>query len=128
MKIVKQILLATLLAVSLVACKKDKVSANGIAGTWEGKWGDVGQTPANFIKFSINSNGTLTRLDQQGQTIATGTWSLNGIEFTGTYTHTSDGQTHKMAGLYTDFNGEITGTWGYSPSQADGGTLDLKKQ
>ena len=128
MKIVKQLLLATLLVVSLLACKKDKVSANGISGTWEGKWGDVGQTPTNFIKFSINSNGTLTRLNQQGQTIATGTWSLNGVEFTGTYTHTSDGQTHKMAGFYTDFNGEITGTWGYNPSQADGGTLDLKKQ
>ena len=123
--------MVTLLAVVFFACKKDDinpVAAPSLSGIWEGKWGDVGQPPTNFIKFEFKVNGTMARLNEQGQVIASGTWTVNGINFECTYTHTSDRQVHKISGLYTDFNGEITGTWGYSPSKANGGTVDLKKQ
>ncbi len=132
MKILKSMIMAFILAYTFVACKKDdstpNPSSSGLAGVWQGKWGDINQEPQNFIKFDIKANGTLTRLDEQNQVIATGTWVLNGVEFECTYTHSSDGQVHKIGGLYTDFNGEIIGTWGYSPSKADGGTIELKKQ
>jgi len=127
----KKMIMMLLLTTTMFACKKDEATpapANSIAGVWEGKWGDIGQTPQNFIKFEFKSNGTMTRLNEQGEIIATGNWVVNGVEFECTYTHTSDGQAHKIGGLYTDFDGEITGTWGYSPSKANGGTVDLKKK
>ncbi len=130
MKIIKSIIVAALLATSLIACKKDKSVFNqSLVGIWEGKWGDVGQTPVNFIKFELKGNGTLTRLNQQGQVIANGNWKmLNSVEFECTYTHSSNGEKHNIGGLYTDFNGEIIGTWGYNNSKANGGTIELLKQ
>ena len=128
----KRVILVALLAATFFACKKDDInkvaSTPSLSGIWEGKWGDVGEAPTNFIKFEFKANGTMARLNEQGQVIANGTWTVNGINFECVYTHTSDGQAHKIGGLYTDFEGEITGTWGYSPSKANGGTIDLKKQ
>jgi hypothetical protein len=120
------ILVAT---VTFFACKKEAVpvSKASLQGIWEGKWGSGSQAPANFIRFEFKSDGTMKRFDDQGQVMATGTWTLSGINFECTYTHT-DGQVHKIGGLYTDFNGEIMGTWGWSPSKANGGTLELKKK
>lgn len=124
-------LIATL-AFLFTACKKEDngTAPSSIAGTWQGKWGDGNQTPVNFIKFVIKSNGTLERLNEQNEVIANGSWTVSGVEFECTYTHTAaaGGQTHKIAGLYTDFEGVITGTWGYNPSKANGGTVDLTKQ
>lgn len=129
MKIMKSILAILLLASTFVSCKKDKAeSGKQIQGTWVGKWGDQQATPTSFISFQINRSGTLKRLNQQGETIAEGTWSLDGIEFTCIYTHTDNGETHKIKGIYTDFDGGIMGTWGYSPSSANGGTVELSKQ
>lgn len=127
----KSTLLVALLVTAFLACKKDNTEPKdsaSLAGIWEGKWGDVGQTPGNFIKFEFKSNGTVNRLDEQGVIIATGTWTVSGVNFECTYTHNSNGQVHKIAGLYTDFDGAITGTWGYSPSKANGGTVDLQKK
>lgn len=111
------------------ACKKDDdPGAKSLPGIWEGKWGSGAQDPLYFLKFKLESNGQLQRLDEEGQVIASGNWVLEGIEIEFTYTHTADGQAHKIRGLYTDFDGTITGTWGYSPSKANGGNIELKKQ
>lgn len=109
------------------ACNKDDNTNNAIAGIWQGKWGSGGQDPVYFLQFNLENDGQLQRLNEQGQVIATGTWTLNGIEFECTYTHTADGQIHKIGGLYTDFDQTIMGTWGYSPSKANGGNIALKK-
>jgi hypothetical protein len=127
--LIKSVAIILITGISFASCKKEKTSANKtIEGIWQGKWGDVGQTPVNFIKFEIKPGGEMKRLNEQGQVIANGTWILNGVHFECTYTHTSDGQVHKIGGLYTDFDGVITGTWGYSPSKSNGGTIDLDKQ
>ncbi len=125
MKTIKIFLILCIAATLFTACSKDKENES-IAGIWQGKWGSGSQEPQYFLKFNIESNGTLQRLDEQGQVIANGTWTLDGIEFECTYTHT-DGQVHKIAGLYTDFDGTIIGTWGYHPSKANGGEIELKK-
>jgi hypothetical protein len=123
-------LLATIY--SFIACKKDNDAAKAqdktIVGVWQGKWGDVNQAPQNFIKFEFKSNGELVRFNDQGQVIANGTWTVNGVQFECTYTHTADGQVHSIGGLYTDFESKIVGTWGYTPSKADGGTIEMQKQ
>lgn len=132
MKSVRIFAVLFLLAFIGFACSKDnKTPENGagsVIGIWEGKWGDIGQSPTNFIRFEFKSGGQLVRLNEQNQVIANGNWKLQGIELQATYTHTSDGQKHSITGLYTDFNGEFTGTWGYGNSKADGGTLDMKKK
>ena len=124
-----QIFLTLCLAATLFsACKKDNASGGqSMQGIWQGKWGSGDEEPRYFFKFKMESNGQLQRLDEQGQVIANGTWELNGIEFECTYTHT-DGQVHKIGGLYTDFDETIVGTWGYHTSKADGGNIELKKQ
>ena len=131
MKIAITMMALLLTFFAFTACKKDKDQVkNGpsIAGIWQGKWGDVGQAPQNFIKFEFKSNGELVRFNDQGQVIANGAWTVNGVQFECTYTHTADGQVHKIGGLYTDFEGKIVGTWGYAPSKADGGTIEMQKQ
>lgn len=115
--------------VTFASCKKEKQdSNNSIVGTWQGEWGNGGNAPQYFIKFEIKSNGEISRINEQGQVIANGTWTLNGVQFDCTYTHTSDGQVHKIGGLYTDFDGAITGTWGFSPSKTNGGNVEMEKQ
>ena len=117
------------LVFALTACKKDSnvIPAISIAGTWEGNWGNANQTPTNYMKVVLNNDGSMQRLNEQGEVIANGTWILNGVQFECTYTHTvsAGGQTHKIGGLYTDFDSTIIGTWGYSPSKANGGTISL---
>lgn len=128
MKIVRTMATVLVAAVLIASCKKDKTTNNSIAGIWQGKWGNGPQAPQNFLKFEIKGNGEINRLNEQGQVIANGTWTLNGVQFDCTYTHTSDGQVHKIGGLYTDFDGEIMGTWGFSPSKTNGGNIELTKQ
>jgi hypothetical protein len=124
-------LLAVLLAtMTFLACKKDETTNTpkaNLQGIYEGQWGSGSQAPSNFIKFEFKADGTMKRFDAQGTVIASGSWALNGINFECTYTH-SDGQVHKIAGLYTDFEGIIMGTWGWAPSKANGGTVELKKK
>jgi hypothetical protein len=124
----KSLVLVVFSAITFASCKKEKTNDTTFAGVWQGKWGDPNQTPQNFIKFEFKNNGAVNRLNEQNQVIATGFWVLNGVQFECTYTHTSDGQVHKIGGLYTDFDGAIVGTWGYSPSKTDGGTIELDKQ
>jgi hypothetical protein len=128
MKTIQFFLTFCLAAFLFTACSKDNDSGNAaMQGIWQGKWGSGSQTPTNFFQFKMESNGQLQRLDEQNQVIATGTWSVNGIEFECTYTH-NDGQVHRIAGLYTDFDNTIIGTWGYHPSKVNGGEIELKKQ
>ncbi len=129
MKTIQFFLIIFLSATLFSACKKDNgQDGQSMQGIWLGKWGSGNQQPAYFIKFKLDDNGQLQRLNEQDQVIANGAWTLNGIEFECTYTHTDDGQTHKIGGLYTDFDGTIIGTWGYSPGKANGGEIELKKQ
>lgn len=127
MRVLKTIVAVMMAAAVFTSCKKEKVKAPEFAGVWQGKWGNGPQDPASFIKFEFKSNGELTRLDEQGQVFATGNWTLNGVQFDCTYTH-NDGQVHKITGLYTDFDGFINGTWGFSPSKTNGGKVELTKQ
>ena len=127
---IKKLAFLLIVAASFAACKKEKEVSKTIVGNWEGKWGNANQAPTNFLKFEFGSNGEMNRINEQGEAIASGTYSANGVQFECTYTHTAahGGQTHKIGGLYTDFEGKIVGTWGYSPSNANGGTIELNKQ
>jgi hypothetical protein len=126
--LLKSAMVVVIIAFSFASCKKDKQDNSSIVGIWEGEWANGNNAPQYFIKFEIKNNGEITRINEQGQVIANGTWTLNGVQFDCTYTHTSDGQVHKIGGLYTDFDGVITGTWGFSPSKTNGGNVEMEKQ
>jgi hypothetical protein len=129
MKTIRVMLAALLLTGSMIACKKDNVAIDkSIAGTYQGKWGDVGGPVHTYFKLQLKSDGKLVRLNESGAVTANGTYTISGIKFEGSYTHTSNGETHSVAGLYTDFDGVITGTWGYGGSKANGGVFEIKKQ
>ena len=128
MKLLSVLIAVLMMAVLFTSCKKDKTSATTrIEGNYSGKWGDVVGDPHSFFSFQIKQDGTLIRINEQGLQIATGTWILSGNNFEATYTHTN-GEKHSIGGLYTAFDGQIMGTWGYGNSKAGGGTFFLIKQ
>ena len=130
MKALRILGLVLVLAAAITSCKKDNVSKGNKAaeGMWVGKWGDGSEDPSYYYRLELKPGGTLNRYDDENNVIATGTWTVNGIEFIGQYTMTHNGFKASVKGLYHDIVGEITGTWGETPSYANGGTFDLKKQ
>jgi hypothetical protein len=129
MKTIRVVLTALLLTSGMMACKKESTGiSKNIEGAYLGKWGDVGGPVHSFFKLQLKSNGKLVRLNEAGEVTANGFYTLSGINFEGSYTHTSNGEKHSVAGLYTDFDGVIVGTWGYGSSKANGGIFELKKQ
>lgn len=129
MKTIRGFLVALLLTSAMIGCKKDKAAIEQtIAGIYLGKWGDVGGQPHSYFRLQLKSDGKLVRLNESGAVTANGSYTLNGINFEGSYTHTNNGEKHSVAGLYTDFDGVITGTWGYGSSKANGGVFEIKKK
>jgi hypothetical protein len=129
MKTIRVFMAAMVLTTGMIACKKENaVISKNIEGTYQGKWGDVGGPVHSFFKLQLKPDGKIERLDEGGNITAHGVFTLNGINFEGSYTHISNGEKHSVAGLYTDFDGVIMGTWGYGNSKANGGVFELKKQ
>jgi hypothetical protein len=128
MKIFKGILLIAFAALSTVSCKKDDMASKSITGIWEGKWGFDSDEPTYFEKWDIRKGGEIIAYDEDGTKIATGTWSANGINFSMVYTPTGRSYTYSFSGLYHDVVNEIIGTWGETPSIADGGTFEMYKK
>lgn len=126
MKVLKMFFSILLIAIVFVSCKKDNTPT--INGTWVGKFGENNETPTYFYKFVIKSGGVLQRLDNNNQVVATGTWQLSGAEFKGNYIFSDDNYKFSLSGLYTDFNGEMIGTWGTGNNSTNGGKFNLKKQ
>ncbi|HSK11793.1 MAG TPA: hypothetical protein VK907_01205 [Phnomibacter sp.] len=127
----KKIFLAaiTLLwAATFTACKKDNAATSKtFEGIYVGKWGDITGDPHTFFKLEFKPGGALTRYNESGAITATGTWTLTGIEMEASYTHSANNEKHSIKGIYTDFNGEIMGTWGYGNNKANGGKFLIKK-
>ncbi|MCB0609656.1 MAG: hypothetical protein H6562_09945 [Lewinellaceae bacterium] len=128
MKIAKNLMIALLISAAFAACKKDDgPGVKSIEGVWVGKWGDGSDEPSYYYKLQVKKGGELVRWDEDGDVIATGTWSLDGINFEGSYTM-NNGYSFSVKALFSDIAGELTGTWGEGDSYANGGTFDLKKQ
>ena len=128
MKISKGILILSVAFLALASCKKDDVaSKNGLEGTWEGAWGFDSDDPVYYEKWEIKKNGDLTAYDEDGDLYANGSWSVEGLNFEMEYTSVISGNEYRFSGLYHDVLKEIVGTWGNSPSVADGGTFEMYK-
>ena len=54
----KRMIMILLLTAIFFAWEEDDiktVSTPSLSGVWEGKWGDVGESPPNFIKFEFKA-------------------------------------------------------------------------
>lgn len=127
MKLLNGFLLALLLTATLTSCGKDE-EVKGIVGTWEGKWGFDTDTPDVFEKWEIKKNGELLAYDDDGDLYATGTWTVDGLDFEAEYTPTGYNYSYSFRGLYHDVLEEIIGNWGNTPSYTDGGTFEMYKK
>jgi|GEM_PF-3444064 len=82
MKIVSFFLAIVVMASVLISCKKDKPEAV-ITGKWEGKFGELTETPAYHYGFVVKPDGTLVRINPNGLVEGLGEWGAIGTAFTG---------------------------------------------
>ena len=65
----------------LSGCKdNDPVSpsATSIDGIWEGKYGNGSTVPDWYMGFQIDANGVIHELNEDGDLIGKGVWTLSG--------------------------------------------------
>lgn len=128
MKILKMFFGFLLMAVVLVSCKKDDGATPGVTGNWEGKFGELTETPTYHYSFFVKPDGTLVRLGANDLVEGLGEWQLNGTEFTGWYTMGSANYKFSLKGEYKEATGKITGSWGMGDNTVNGGQFYLNKK
>ena len=111
MKHLKIVSLGLLLAMALIACKKDSEPAEfTMAGKWTGKIGNGYEQPSGSFALNVKSNGTIERISSNGEVSATGTWMLEGDEFWALYTY-SNGTIVNAEGTVDKGQQKLTGIW-----------------
>jgi hypothetical protein len=112
MKHLKSLAIALLLTSAFIACKKDSspppFTMNGI---WEGKIGDNSDVPDGQYKLNIKANGVIERINFNGNVSATGTWSLEGDDFSGHYIFADGNTIVTLEGTVDKQQRKLTGTW-----------------
>lgn len=108
------------------SCKKDcPAPTYPIEGYWVGKYGSGTATPNLGYSMVVEPSGKLTVAD--GSTISTsskasGTWTLTGSTFSGTYTYSSSGTTYSFTATWTNDGKLKNGTYGSGSNTSGGGT------
>ena len=107
--------------------KKLEVPANTsfIAGTWKGTWGSVTNNSPNFYSFQFNADGSMSLLDAQGNTTATGKYSWANNQLTVTYTYNNNSGTYSAIGSLS--NNQLNGTWGAGTNGSGAGKWVMNK-
>ena len=127
MKLFKGLFLAVIAALTMMSCQKDE-GVKGVTGTWEGNWGFDNDVPTNYEKWELKKNGDMSAYDDDGDLYATGSWTVDGLDFEAEYKVVGEEYTYSFSGLYHDQLDEIIGTWGATPSHTDGGTFEMYKK
>lgn len=133
MRILTTVFLSVFFIASITSCSKDKdpvsVPTTEFAGKYVGKYGTGNNTPSVFFSFNLKQNGTLEELDETGEVIGTGAWSISGNTFHGT-SHYIFPLTNFFAltANYEASKKKLTGTWGYGNNDKDGGKWYMTKQ
>ena len=117
-----------LAAMSFSSCKKDDPAPKDpIAGSWVGKYGYGNDVPETFYSFVILPNGLWQIRADDKSILGTGTWKLEGINFSGVYTYTLGG-TYNVVAKYDAAAGTISGSWGSGASGPAEGAFYLNKE
>ena len=107
--------------------KKLEVPANtsSIAGTWKGTWGSGTNNSPNFYSFRFNADGSMSLLDAQGNTTATGKYSWANNQLTVTYTYNNNSGSYSAIGSLS--NNQLNGTWGAGTNGSGAGKWVMNK-
>jgi len=107
--------------------KKLEVPANTsfIAGTWKGTWGSGTNNSPNFYSFQFNADGSMSLLDAQGNTTATGKYNWANNQLTVTYTYNNNSGTYSAIGSLS--NNQLNGTWGAGTNGSGAGKWVMNK-
>lgn len=125
----KGVLMALLVAMSFVACKKDDAKpAVSIEGKWVGKYGTGENPPSSFYSFNFKADGTIQELDQSGAVTGEGEWELDNNILYATYsTLPPNVKVYTIIGAFNAGQGKILGNWGYDDSATNGGLWEMNK-
>jgi hypothetical protein len=127
MKFLRIAIVALFVSTAFVACKKDDVSAPSfkMEGIWDGKIGQNAAEPSGQFKLNIKAGGSIERISSNGSVSATGSWNLEGNNFTAIYFY-SNGTVVDLTGTVDKSAKKLTATW--SNNGAEQGTLYVNKQ
>ncbi|MGB4774819.1 MAG: hypothetical protein WBP45_06590 [Daejeonella sp.] len=138
MKTIKLTLIAFLMLTAFTNCKKDKkddvtpVVPVTIEGAWTGKLNNDDDYIRHFlIETTSSNNKILTVKNGSNVQIASGTWTLEGTNFTAVYTHDASygGAKHSAKATFNSTTGKLNdGTLGLNSSYTDLGTWSMTKQ
>lgn len=125
MKAIKKYLIFFLLSAMLFTnCKKEECAA---IPDYNGKWVGTYDSNNNFTLL-LSDLGVLGVIDGLGDVSqATGTWTIIGKNFRGTYRYNNSGNMFSIAGTVSDDDKTITGTYG-SNTSTTGGTFTVTKE
>ena len=85
-------------------------SSFSIEGKWAGKIGTGAATPSGQYALNIKSGGVVERVNSSGNVTATGTWQMNGNNFTATYNY-SNGTVVDVTGTIDKAKYKLTANW-----------------
>src|SRR5690606_24048673 len=118
--------LLAIMITGLSACQKED-GLKVLAGDCEGACGFDSVTPSFCVRWILEKAGDIRAYDEDGYEAVSGDFSVDGNNFRAEYRPAGKNYTYTFVGLYHDVVGEITGTWGQTPSSTDGGTFDMYK-
>ena len=128
MKFVKFAVIALLMPVIFVSCKKDNDTVLPVEGTWNGLYGFGIDPPSISYKLNIKHDGTIEELSTSGNVKGSGTWSFSGNTLTGHYQWKAPMSTvFSIIATYDPATNKLTGTWGYDNDPTDGGKWESTK-
>jgi hypothetical protein len=120
-------------ACTFASCKKDKeevvppVPVSAIIGKWAGSTTYNG-APTGALNFVIKTGGVIEAQNGAGQKVGEGTWQLNNVAFTASYTITVP-STVKYNFIGTlENSSKLSGAYGTGNSQFNGGFWNVAKQ
>jgi hypothetical protein len=117
----------------LSACKKDAAINYPIEGLWVGKYGVGTSAATNGYSMVLEAGGTFVIADGASIAVApassraTGTYTINGSTFKGTYKYHSSG-TYSLQANFNSSGKLESGTWGIGTSVTDGGTWFMDRK
>lgn len=109
----KSLFAAILLTTAFAACSKnndDTPPPFVMDGLWEGKIGTGSVTPSGQYALKIKPGGIVERVNSSNNVTASGTWQLNGSNFTATYNY-SNGTIVSVTGTVDKGKNKLTATW-----------------
>lgn len=101
-------------------------SSPGIAGKWEGSYGNGEVNSPNYYSFILNADGSMQVVAANGNIMAKGSYTFTNNQLSGSYTYNNSG-TYSFAAVM-DSKGSLNGTWGSGSNVRGGGRWIMNKK